>query len=157
MVTTAILLVWEWGTVKVSWYPARILILDLSSGLLSNDIKKNPVFPLYITNLFLLFAYLCKALCYSLTKFIGTLRIFLGPFLVLSSFLLEKETTFCPFLTHFDNGTLGFDYYDHFSVWISLQSIKYSWLLFLDDGLTAMWHRISCLSELDSGCLIYLA
>lgn len=73
VITVTTVIVWEHVTLNVSWYPARRLILDLFWGLLLNDIKTNSVYPLHITNLFLLFAYLCKDLCFTSTKFIETL------------------------------------------------------------------------------------
>lgn len=53
--------------------------------------KRNPEFHLHITNLFILFSYLCKALWFNLTKFIEKQEISSGHFLVLIFFSsLEK-------------------------------------------------------------------
>lgn len=53
--------------------------------------KRNPEFHLHITNLFILFSYLGKALWFNLTKFIEKQEISSGHFLVLIFFSsLEK-------------------------------------------------------------------
>lgn len=94
----------------------------------------------------ILFSYLCKVLCFSLTKFIEKQEISLGHFLVLMFFFPFGKMKFLPLSDTHQSWNLG--------IWLlrplfNLNFIticKLFLVLFLNASLTAIWHEFLSVS-----------